>query len=86
MQPNKFVKGSFMKRNTDKLSSTLLYINKKSTNINDEINGNNFDEKSEMKSLSTITSKAGSNPFAYLLRNDQKVELKNPTTVCNIFF
>jgi len=76
-QSNKFVKGSFMKRSGGKIATTLMYINKKSLVNNDEINNRRYEENSEIKSMTTITSKAGSNPFAYLLRKDKKQEIKN---------
>lgn len=63
-----------MKRSGDKLTNTLLFANKKLTN--DGINPKKYEEKKEMKSLSTITANATSNPFAYLLRNDKKHEVK----------
>eukprot|EP00102_Acyrthosiphon_pisum_P025635 XP_016662845.1 PREDICTED: claspin isoform X4 [Acyrthosiphon pisum] len=71
---NKCIKGSFMKRTGDKLTNTLLFVNKKTTN-NDGPNSKKYEEKREMKSLSTITATATSNPFAYLLRNDKKNEV-----------
>uniref|UniRef100_A0A2S2PHV4 Claspin n=1 Tax=Schizaphis graminum TaxID=13262 RepID=A0A2S2PHV4_SCHGA len=70
---NKCIKGSFMKRNGDKLTNALLFVNKKLTN-NDGTNPKNYEEKREMKSLSTITATASSNPFAYLMRNDKAHE------------
>lgn len=66
-----------MKRNNDK--KTLLYINKKSTINNEERNGGKYEEKNQIKSMTTITSKAGSNPFAYLLRNDKNPKMENIT-------
>ncbi|XP_060858503.1 protein PFC0760c-like [Metopolophium dirhodum] len=71
---NKCIKGSFMKRTGDKLTNTLLFVNKKTTN-NDGPNPKKYEEKREMKSLSTITATATSNPFAYLMRNDKKNEI-----------
>lgn len=79
------MKGSFMKRNNDK--RTLLFINKKSTIKNDERNDGKYEEKHQIKSMTTITSKAGSNPFAYLLRNDKNPNTKNITndsSVCTL--
>lgn len=55
-----------MKHNSDKMTTTLLYINKKSV-INKE--SENCKQINEVKSLTTITSKVTSNPFVYLLRN-----------------
>lgn len=65
-----------MKRG-DKMTNTLLFMNKKSliTN-NDESNSKTFENNSEVKTLSTITANV-SNPFAYLLRNDKKPEIQN---------
>jgi len=63
-----------MKRTGDKLTNTLLFVNKKTTN-NDGSNPIKYEEKREMKSLSTITATATSNPFAYLMRNDKKNEV-----------
>ncbi|XP_022171942.1 claspin-like isoform X2 [Myzus persicae] len=71
---NKCIKGSFMKRTGDKLTNTLLFVNKNITN-NDGTNSKKYEEKKEMKSLSTITATATSNPFAYLMRNDKKNEV-----------
>ncbi|KAE9523713.1 hypothetical protein AGLY_015931 [Aphis glycines] len=70
---NKCIKGSFMKRNGDKLTNALLFANKKITN-NEGTNPKKYEEKREMKSLSTITATATSNPFAYLMRNDKNNE------------
>ncbi|KAL5238436.1 hypothetical protein ACI65C_005846 [Semiaphis heraclei] len=70
----KCIKGSFMKRSGDKLTNTLLFANKK-INISDGTNPKNYEEKKEMKSLSTITATATSNPFAYLMRNEKKNEV-----------
>ncbi|XP_025196717.1 claspin-like [Melanaphis sacchari] len=70
---NKCIKGSFMKRNGDKLTNTLLFVNKKITN-NDGTNPKKYEEKNDIKSLNTITATATSNPFAYLMRNDKKYE------------
>jgi len=55
-----------MKQNNDKMTTALLYINKKSV-INNE--SENCKQNNEVKSLTTITSKVSSNPFVYLLRN-----------------
>lgn len=63
-----------MKRTGDKLTNTLLFVNKNITN-NDGTNSKKYEEKKEMKSLSTITATATSNPFAYLMRNDKKNEV-----------
>lgn len=74
-----------MNRNNDK--KALLFINKKSTINNDEKNGGKYEEKNQIKSMTTITSKAGSNPFAYLLRNDKNPNIKNITndsSVCTL--
>lgn len=71
---NKCIKGSFMKRTGDKLTNSLLFINKKIIN-NDGTIPKKYEEKKEMKSLNTITATASSNPFAYLLRNDKKHEI-----------
>lgn len=78
LQLNKIVKGSFMKHtNNIKMANTLLYINKKPIIGIDEKKNANFEDKSEIKSMNTITAKASSNPFAYLLRNDNKQEITN---------
>lgn len=87
-QSNKLIKGSFMKRG-DKMTNTLLFMNKKSLIINnDEYNGKTFKDNSEVKT-STITANS-SNPFAYLLRNDKKPEKLNLAvsnlTVYNVLF
>lgn len=64
-----------MKRcGNSKITNKLLYINK---NTNTNNNKNKYEEKKEIKSLTTITAKASTNPFAYLLRDNQKQEIKN---------
>jgi len=74
-----------MKRNGDKLTNALLFANKKMSN-NDGINPKKYEEKREMKSLSTITTTATSNPFAYLLRNDkQEIGPEIDLMVCIIY-
>lgn len=62
-----------MKRTGNKLTNTLLFANKKTNN--DSPNPDKYEENREMKSLSTITATANSNPFAYLMRNDKKIEV-----------
>lgn len=70
-----------MKKSGDsKMATKLLFINK---NTNDKI----YEEKKEIKSLTTITAKANTNPFAYLLRDEKKEEIKyndHLTKVCYI--
>lgn len=73
-----------MKRTGDKLTNTLLFVNKKTT-YNDGPNPKMYEEKTEMKSLSTITATATSNPFAYLMRNDKKNEVGVDLMVCIIY-
>ncbi|KAL4135445.1 hypothetical protein QTP88_007054 [Uroleucon formosanum] len=73
LKKNKCIKGSFMKRTGNKLTNTLLFANKKTNN--DSPNPDKYEENREMKSLSTITATANSNPFAYLMRNDKKIEV-----------
>lgn len=73
-----------MKRSGDKLTNTLLFANKK-INISDGTNPKNYEEKKEMKSLSTITATATSNPFAYLMRNEKKNEVGVDLMVCIIY-
>jgi len=73
-----------MKRTGDKLTNTLLFVNKKTTN-NDGLDPKKYEEKREMKSLSTITATATSNPFAYLMRNDKKSEIGVDLMVCIIY-
>lgn len=66
-----------MKRSGDsRMTTKLLYMNKKNTN-NDERNIGKYEEKKDIKSMNTITAKASTNPFAYLLREDNKQEIKN---------
>lgn len=87
LQLNKIVKGSFMKHiNNNKMTNTLLYINKKSVTGNDEKKNPKYEDKSEIKSMNTITAKAGSNPFAYLLRNDNKQEITNGIMVRYMYY
>jgi len=74
-----------MKRKGDKLTNALLFANKKITN-NDGTNPKNYEEKREMKSLSTITATASSNPFAYLMRNDKTHENGGDLMVCNVLY
>lgn len=65
--------------NTNKMVNTLLYINKKTINSNsDETHDGKHGEKSQIK------SNTSSNPFAYLLRNDNKPEIKNDKMMVNI--
>lgn len=73
-----------MKRNGDKLTNALMFANKKITN-NDGTNPKKYEEKREMKSLSTITATATSNPFAYLMRNDKNNENGGDLMVCIIY-
>lgn len=73
-----------MKRNGDKLTNALLFANKKITN-NEGTNPKKYEEKREMKSLSTITATAASNPFAYLMRNDKNNENGGDLMVCIIY-
>lgn len=82
LQSNKVIKGSFLKHtNTNKMATTLLYINKKTivTN-NDETHTGKLEEKSQIK------SNTSSNPFAYLLRNDNKPEIKDDTLMVSIMY
>lgn len=67
--------------NNNKMTNTLLYINKKPIIGIDEKKNVNYEDKSEIKSMNTITAKASSNPFAYLLRNDNKQEITNAIKV-----
>lgn len=61
-------------KNNNKMALTLLNINKKSTATKKSEIKN---EKDKMQSLNTVTAKASTNPFAYLLRNDTKPEVDN---------
>lgn len=62
------------RKGDNKLANTLLYINKKSVVLNnDETNSKHC----EIKAMTTITAKATSNPFAYLMRSDTKEEIKS---------
>lgn len=82
LQSNKVIKGSFLKHtNSIKMATTLLYINKKTivTN-NDETHTGKLEEKSQIK------CNTSSNPFAYLLRNDNKPEIKDDTLMVGIMY
>lgn len=86
-QLNKIVKGSFMKHtNNNKMTNTLLYINKKPIIGIDEKKNASYEDKSEIKSMNTITAKASSNPFAYLFRNDHKQEITNAVKVYSMYY
>lgn len=64
-----------------KMAATLLSANKNVIiSKPNDLKNNKYDEKVEMKSLSTVTAKAGSNPFAYLLRNEQKQKEENDSS------
>lgn len=65
--------------NTKKMATTLLYINKKTivTN-NDETHTIKYEEKNQIK------YNANSNSFAYLLKSDNKPEIKNDDLMVGI--
>lgn len=64
-----------------KMAATLLSANKNVIiSKPNDLKNNKYDEKVEMKSLSTVTAKVGSNPFAYLLRNEQKQKEENDSS------
>lgn len=65
-----------MKHNSDKMTSNLLHINKKSITNNESAI---CKQNSDIKSLTTITSKVTSNPFLYLLKNAKSAD-KNSTS------
>lgn len=72
--------------NNNKMTNTLLYINTKSIIGIDEKKNTNYEDKSEIKSMNTITAKASSNPFAYLLRNDNKQEITNTVKIYSMYY
>lgn len=76
-----------MKHNNNKMTNTLLYVNKNPIfDICDEKKKNGkYEDKSEIKSMNTITAKASSNPFAYLLRNDNKEDITRGVMVCSLY-
>jgi len=80
------MKGSFINRiSENKMNTTLLYINKKSIIINNDEKYEENIENNEIKSMTTSTAKASTNPFLYLLKND-KQELSSNDLNASISF